>query len=505
MLPSKINTMNILSIKHIERKIKSYSLTLGLLITSLILASCEDYLGGDTNIDPNRPAEITLEAYLPTLADATAESHYYVAFEANQVAQQLASYFSAGADIHEEFRIGTGWTLLYLRTMANARGLSQQATEQLSPHYAGVAKIYQAVGLGLATDNWENVPFTEAFLGTEELTPRYDEQSTVYETLIPSLLDEAIADLRAENSVSSPGSDDIIYGGNLDQWIKTANVLKARYAIHLTNKGAQQAATDALNALSGLSYESNDDDFQLEYDERNLNPWHAQVALAINTGNFTVAPGAQLIDMMNGELYNVFDPRLPIIVELDADETEYEGMTNGTEGGNTVNLRDNTWYASNTAPLLMITYAEAKFIEAEALFLTSGGTTTSVGTTEAAYQAYLEGIEAHMDKLGVEEAEKQAYLSDSNVAVGAANLTLGLILKEKYIALFLNPEVWVDLRRYDYSNQLYRGFTLPENHNPQLGGEFIQRASYPFDEISRNTQAVEANNKPLGADMWRDQ
>ena len=319
------------------------------------------------------------------------------------------------------------------------------------------------------------------------------------------MLDEAITNLEAANSVSSPGVDDVIYGGNLVQWIKTANVLKARYAIHLTNKGAQQAATQALEALSGMSYESNDDDFQFEYDERNLNPWHSRVALAINTGNFTIAPAAQLIRMMNGDLYGVFDPRLPLITDLDDGQTEYEGMVNGTESGNTVNLRDNTWYASSDAPVLMVTYAEAKFIEAEAQFLANGGTETSVGSTEAAYQAYLAGIEAHLDKLGVEEAEKQTYLTNPNVAVGAGGLTLGLILKEKYIALFLNPEAWVDLRRYNYSEQLYRGFTLPENHNPQLGDEFIQRASYPFDELSRNTPAVEANNKPLATDMWRDQ
>nr|WKN34185.1 SusD/RagB family nutrient-binding outer membrane lipoprotein [Tunicatimonas sp. TK19036] len=498
--------MSIPTIKHILQKKKLLWLMAGYLLPlSLLTSSCEDYLGGDTNVDPNRPSEITLEAYLPTLADATAESHYYVAYEANQVAQQLANYFSSGADIHEEFRINLGWEVLYLRDMANARELSEQATEQESPHYAGIAKIYQAIGLGLATDSWENVPFTEAFQGTEELTPAYDEQQTVYETILPNLLDDAIADLGSENSVSSPGADDVIYGGDLEQWIKTANVLKARYAIHLTNKGAQQAATQALEALSELSYESNDDDFQFEYDERNLNPWHARIALAINTGNFTIAPGAQLINMMNGDLYGVVDPRLPLIVTLNDGATEYEGMVNGTESGNTVNLRDNTWYASSEAPLLMVTYAEAKFIEAEAQFLANGGTETSVGSTEAAYQAYLAGIEAHLDKLGVEEAEKQAYLTHPNVAVGANGLTLGLILKEKYIALFLNPEAWVDLRRYDYSDQLYQGFTLPENHNPQLGNEFIQRASYPFDELSRNTPAVEANNKPLATDMWRDQ
>ena len=471
----------------------------------ILTTSCDDYLGGDTNVDPNRPAEITLEAYLPNIVDAAAESHYEVAYDANQVAQQLASYFGAGADIHEEFRIGTGWTQIYLRAMSNARELERQAGEQSSPHYAGVAKVYQALMLGLATDAWENVPYTEAFEGIENLTPGYDQQQVIYETIIPNLLDQAVTDLQAENSVSSPGADDLVYEGALEQWIKTANVLKARFAIHLVNKGSQAAAQRALTALEGLSYTSNGDDLQLSYDERNLNPWHSRIALAINTGNFLLAPAAQVVDMMNGELYEVVDPRLPVMFSLGTDQTEYEGMVNGSAEGNTVDLRDNTWYASAEAPLMMATYAEAKFIEAEARFLVNGGSATTTGSTAEAYQAYLDGIAAHMNKLGVVDSLQEAYLGSSQVGVGADNLTLGLILKEKYIALFLNPEAWVDLRRYQYSDQVYRGLSLPENVNPQLNGKFIERATYPFDELSRNSAAVQANNKPLSAEMWRDQ
>lgn len=474
-----------------------------LALLGVMAGACEDYLGGDTNVDPTRPDAITLEAYLPTIVDATAEAHYYAGYQIGQVSQQLASYFATGADIQEEFRIGTGWTFLYLRSMANAQLLREQA-EQASPHYAGVAKVLQALNLGIATDAWENVPFTGAFQGTENLTPAYDEQSAIYETIIPDLLDGAIADLRAESSQSSPGSDDLIYGGDLSQWIKTAQVLKARYAIHLINKGATEAASEALAALAE-GYQSNGDDFELVFDERNLNPWHARVALAINTGNFTVAPGAQLVDLMNGEQYGVIDPRLPLMFDLADSQTDYEGMVNGTEGGNTVDLTDNTWYFNAEAPLLMVTYAEAKFIEAEAHFIVNGGDAATVGSTEDAYQAYLDGIAAHLQKLGVDEAAAQAYLTDPRVAVGAENLSLDLIMKEKYIALFLNPEVWVDLRRYDYRDEVFAGFSLPENHNPLLNGEYIERASYPFDELNRNEAAVEANQQPLSDEMWRDQ
>lgn len=475
-----------------------------LVVALMMVTACEDYLGGETNIDPNRVSDVTLEALLPSSIAATSESHYQVAFETSQVAQHMADYFAAGADIHEVFRIGGGWTNIYLRAMANAKRIQQQAEEQNAPHYAGIAKIIQAINLGLATDNWENVPFTEAFQGAEELTPEYDTQQAIYETIIPELLNSAIDDLRAANSSSSPGADDLIYRGNLEQWIKTANVLKARYAIHLTNKGAVEAANQALQALNDLSYTGNEDDFQLFYDERNLNPWHARIGLAINTGNLLIAHSEQLIDALNGETYGVVDPRLPYIADKGVSDN-YVGMENGSGSGNTVNLTVDTWYASANNPLLMITYAEAKFIEAEARFLANGGDMNSIGSTEVAYQAYLEGIAAHMDKLGVAPEEKEAYLNDPTVGVGAENLTLELIMKEKWIALFLNPEAWVDLRRYDYSQTLYENFELPVGHNPQLGNQFIQRASYPFDELSRNTRAVEKNDKGLAEKMWRDQ
>lgn len=475
-----------------------------IILVLLMSSSCEDYLGEDTNIDPTRVSEVSLEALLPTSIEATSEAHYQVALETSQVAQHMADYFSAGADIHDVFRIGTGWTNIYLRAMANAKQLERQAEEQNAPHYAGIAKIIQAINLGLATDNWENVPFTEAYQGAEELTPAYDTQQAIYETIIPDLLNSAIEDLQATNSTSSPGADDLVYRGNLEQWIKTANVLKARYAIHLTNKGAAEAANQALQALSGLVYTSNEDDFQLFYDERNLNPWHARIGLAINTGNYIIAHSEQLIEAMNGDTYGVFDPRLPIIADKGTSDN-YIGMVNGTGEGNTVNLTVDTWYASANNPLLMVTYAETKFIEAEARFLANGGDINSIGSTDAAYLAYLEGIAVHMMKIGVDTAEIINYIANPKVSVGAENMTLELIMKEKWIALFLNPEAWVDLRRYDYSQALYKDFELPENHNPQLGGQFIQRASYPFDELSRNTQAVEANMKELPAEMWRDQ
>lgn len=137
------------------------------------------------------------------------------------------------------------------------------------------------------------------------------------------------------------------------------------------------------------------------------------------------------------------------------------------------------YYSSPNSPLFIITYPELKFIEAEAQFRNNNPT--------EAYAAYLEGIEAHMTKLNVSAADIDSYLTNPNVAVGAGNLTLKTIFKEKYIALFLNPEAWVDARRIDYN---YEDFSLPVNHNTTLGGEFIRRFDYPDAEYERNGSNV---------------
>jgi hypothetical protein len=144
------------------------------------------------------------------------------------------------------------------------------------------------------------------------------------------------------------------------------------------------------------------------------------------------------------------------------------------EGDRSVISRD-TYYAANASPILIATNSEMRFIEAEVAFRTSDNAT--------AYAAYLEGIRAHMEMVGVSPEDVDNYLATPEVAVGEENITLELIMKEKYVAMFLHPEAWTDARRFNYQ---YEDMTLPANHNPELNGQFIRRLAYPDSETSRN-------------------
>ena len=162
---------------------------------------------------------------------------------------------------------------------------------------------------------------------------------------------------------------------------------------------------------------------------------------------------------------------------------------------------ENGYYTSIDSPLLLISYAEAMFIKAEAAFLANGGTTTSTGSTADAYTAYLEGINASMGMYGVNGSD---YIADTSIDVGEGNLMLNHIMKEKYIHNFLNPETFVDYRRYDFSDDVFKGLTIREEDDSDgdFFGEWFRRASYPSSELNRNSTNVEANQQTPVTPVW---
>ncbi|CAM3476026.1 SusD/RagB family nutrient-binding outer membrane lipoprotein [Zobellia roscoffensis] len=490
---------------------------LSITVTTAFLIGCDDYLGD--NVDPNKelPENVTEADLLTTAIYNSSSAHYSIALSICQYSQQLASYFEPGADTQEEVQISGGWSNIYLQALADLSQVVTIAEESGATHYLGVAKVLQAFNLGLATDQWGDVPFSSALQGEDDFKPSYDSQESIY-TQINSLLDEAITLLETSDT-STIGEDDLIYNGDLSKWTKTAYFLKAKYALHLSEVNQTEAIEGVLANVSS-SFSSNEDDFQLMYNERNFNPWNSGVVLPNNTGNFSVLLSDQLVSLMDGTSIPfaavALDPRLPLITTI-GDDTEYRGAINGSAGSHEIaeseeddgvsantDLGANNFYSSQTAPVLLGSYSELKFMEAEALFLQDGGDATSVGGSIEAYNAYLEGIEANMDKLSVLPADKATYLTDASVAVGADNLTMALIMREKFIATFLNPESFVDLRRYDFDPNVFIGLELPVGHNEILNEEWVRRAQYPASEQTRNGEQVEAVTKDIGDPVWWD-
>ena len=449
------------------------------------------------NTNPNATTEPSMFGLLSNTILSTSNTTQGAASVTSYYVQHLASPSGSSVDRHFESRFGGTWSGIY-GLLSDTEALIEKAEAEDSPHYAGVAQIIQAYNLGLATDLWGDIPYQEALQADEgETTPAYDSQEQVYEE-IQTLLSDARDNLDAE-SRSSPGSDDFVYGGDLEKWRKASWALEARYLNHLTKKSDYDP--QAVLSAVGNAFERNADDAQMNYEnDPSNNPWH-NVYLNQEGGILGGHLSEQLVKEMDGSLYGVFDPRLQVAI-TDSTETEgddpplYAGNRNGAGSGDFYNHLEPKYYASENAPILWITYAEMKFIEAEAALRD--------GNSGRAYTAYMEGIRAHMDKVGVSESERDAYMNDPAVDVGEDNLTLDEVFKEKNVALFLSPEAWVDHRRHDYD---YPDFEPPVDQNPLFQNsqdtDHIRRVLYPLSEIERNRSNVP--EVELDQFLWWDQ
>lgn len=407
------------------------------------------------------------------------------------------------------------WSNIYLYALPNLKIIREKAKALNAKHFDAVAQILIAMNIGLATDSWENIPYSEASQGADNLLPSFDKQAAIYNDIF-SLLDNAISELEGpdDSGYKPDAKSDLIYRGDLTKWLKTAYTLKARYELHLIKRnGAVAAAQAALTAIA-KGYTSNTDDFQMTFTSKHINPWYSVEVLSKHTGNYHDVIGDQLVKSMDGTSFPftggvvTMDPRLPVYAQPDDGSNNYKGYVNGGYGvsgdGSKANtdFREEGYYTNEGAPIVVLSYAEAMSIKAEAEFLANGGTTTSTGTTADGYAAYLDGIKANMSKLGVSSAN---YIADPSVSMGAANLKLQNIMHEKYIANFLNPETYVDLRRYNYSTDVFKGFALPaDNGQGEFPGKWYNRAQYPNTEVQRNPDNVSANQKsPVNPVWWQ--
>lgn len=457
---------------------KTRNNSLKILILLLVIggvSACEDYL--DINTDPNNPTEAPIAALMVNTTFETAQNTFRMGDITSYFVQYLASPNPGSAtDVMEHVSHGNTWFNLY-NVMTDLSDMIVKAEETEAYHYMGVGQILMALNLAMTVDAFGDVPYSEA-LDFSTITPTYDDDQALYEEVF-RLLDAGLANLSGETS-ASPGEDDFIYEGDIEKWIKLGNMLRARYLNHLSGTGFYDPAS-ILQAVDN-GFVSNEDDAQVIYFAEQFNPW-AQVAIDNDNLFLNGWISQQFIEATDGTTHGVVDPRLPLMVAATTDG-EYIGVENGAGRGNAPEkgarsvLYPGMFYTSEQSPLLIATYAEQKFIEAEAAF--------DVDRTRS-YQAYLAGIAAHMDKLDVPQAQKNEYLNHPEVAMGEAAFTMDDIFREKYIVMFLHPEAWVDARRYDYA---YEDFTLPANLNPDLNNQFIRRLGYPDSEVSRNGRNV---------------
>jgi hypothetical protein len=519
---------------------KKYLLWLSLLGSSAALTSCEKFL--DVNTNPNNPVVSTPNFLLPNVITNGIQTQMFTALRVPYITQYIVSrttnsggndqYYFTNAQSTNTFNYS------YFYSGGNIPQMMQVAQAEGSVYYVGAGKIMQALILAHVTDMLGDVPYTEAYQGGANYTPKYDSQESIY-AVINQLCDEGVvemskpatANFRPLYSTSPSESGDILYKGDVSKWVRLAYALQARQAQHLTKKASYDPS--AVLALCDKAFTSSADDAQINF--------IVPVSPATNTTNIfgptranfgTATFSSNIIKYLNGTTFpGVTDPRFGILTP-----TTSTGADPGAGTSSTTNLTPGTtnttdfyasWYARDLGYFEAITYHELKFIEAEAAY--------RAGNSSRALDALQKGIRAHMTKVGVggsfsvptvtfpqiSTAQINAYLASAAVPQTPGAVTMRSIMEQKYIAMFLNPDSWSDLRRFDFDPTIYVNFVYPTRTvNPIVAGQTDPLRRYPrrllpgATEVLYNPNAVAklfsdagatTNDDYLTKPLWFDQ
>lgn len=353
---------------------------------SVCLVGCSEDIMDKINKDNNHTNRVDAKFILTDVITSTAFSN--VGGDFNTYGSSYIEYevgidnqmYNAETRLNEPSAASTfnnTWNGVYT-TLKNARiALSQcqaDGRDEGNDITRGISGVLIAYNSALLTDMFGDTPFTEAALVDANgsplfRNPKIDKQTDIYKTIMQQL-DEAIIDL--QKSDRSPiGNYDLVYNGNAEKWIKFAYGLKARYTMRQIKQSANvdQDMKDVLEYISKSFTSAADQAAFAVYDANNINPFYgffaSRKALALSQSF------AEKLDVRK-------DPRFQRAIltpevkgkrsqVTGTDDKGFSVAPNGTPEQSMQKYGVSAFVYSSTAPTLLLSYHEVKFLEAEAL------------------------------------------------------------------------------------------------------------------------------------------
>ena len=414
---------------------------------------------------------------------------------------------------------GDMFTTNYTRTMNAWRSLKNAIDDDNNPYFA-LAQILKVAAMHRVTDTYGPIPYLS--FGVDKVVP-YDSQEAVYNRFFEELANAVtILEPYATTGETLFSEYDCVYRGNLTQWIKFANSLRLRLAMHLAYvapEKARQEAEAAVSAPLGLMSEASDI-AQLQHISP-LETYESPIYIvAVSWKDLRM--GATLDSYMNG--YN--DPRraayfnetteggyrgiragMANTVSKDAYAPEAEGSLTGLFSVPNVNSSSNVvWMRAS-----------------EIYFLLAEGALRGWNMGDTAENFYRKGVETSFAENNVGDAA--GYLASGDDLVPAnytdpvtssystsalGTITIGWdesdgfetnlerIITQKYIALYPNgQEAWTEFRRTGYPK------VFPVCVNESNGGCVdtdiqIRRLAFPVSEYNTNRDELNKGIALLG-------
>ena len=447
------------------KRIKYY---LAALVASvLLLSSCSDSFL-DINVSPNDPAVVTPALVLPSAISGSAfvMGGYYQAlggFWSQQYAQapaasQWAEWESYNLD---ETDLDRQFISLYAGALYDYQYVRKSSAASEDWKFYAIATLMQAYTFQVVADLYDKVPFTEALQGVGNLTPRYDNGTVVYDSLL-ARIDNAMAKDFAARTASAPAGSDVVFAGSMTDWQKFANTLKLKIYLRYVNVDSNKYSTEIKALLAANNFLTKDAKFSAFKKElTGGNPFWNTFGDRL-TGN--VVANTTLMTFLNDSV----DPRKAKLFRVSETGAVYKSMATGASRlfpTETIkNYATPTLVKDTLAPVYFFTKEETLFLVAEAQ--------ARYGTAAAAETAFKAGVDASLVSLGLTAGSK-VYVYNG----------IKSIMDQKWIAATnkRSIESYFDFNRTGFPTYLTQSSTSVLNP-----GEKPKRLFFPDSERKAN-------------------
>ena len=529
------------------------------LLISFMGASCEDWLYDNVNEDAAH--EVLPQQVLPVVLFYSAQLQFDHAEYGAYLTQTLTT---GGRNQTSSFAYKSGWGDFLTMNRhpqwrrhfydigVNAKEIIDEAHEAQAWNLELIGRTLRLMSTQVTTDLFGDMPRSEAY---ESNSPHYDTQESIYEWMnqeIEELIGmyEDPTYTEAATNIPIDQSIDRVFAGDLNKWKHYTYALKARLLLRKlpnweNNAATCQAIITAVNrALEGW------EDVLYRFDGGNgaqNSPWGEAFGSTEQgglgwegRGNMlnSAVPTKYFMENILGvfESHNNLkgwaeDPR--ILAFMSARPGPSGTSDSGTEMryldtniGMDVSYKVDNYptlfpevdgkkvsvYTQNTGYVPLFLEEELLLIKAEATYWSGDKPTARSLTMQAA--------EINFDRFNLSSIYGSSYTRYRNNYLGnetgtgnyvttyfpADGFNIGHIMRQKYVCLYLQPEQWTDMRRYNYSCEengiqydntyVYPGLKRPNNIYEAHWGDdpkaWINRINYdPETEEKYNKAELE--------------
>ena len=529
------------------------------LLISFMGASCEDWLYDNVNEDAAH--EVLPQQVLPVVLFYSAQLQFDHAEYGAYLTQTLTT---GGRNQTSSFAYKSGWGDFLTMNRhpqwrrhfydigVNAKEIIDEAHEAQAWNLELIGRTLRLMSTQMTTDLFGDMPRSEAY---ESNSPHYDTQESIYEWMnqeIEELIGmyEDPTYTEAATNIPIDQSIDRVFAGDLNKWKHYTYALKARLLLRKlpnweNNAATCQAIITAVNrALEGW------EDVLYRFDGGNgaqNSPWGEAFGSTEQGGLGWEGRGNMLNSAVPTKYFmenilGVFeshsnlkgwaeDPR--ILAFMSARPGPSGTSDSGTEMryldtniGMDVSYKVDNYptlfpevdgkkvsvYTQNTGYVPLFLEEELLLIKAEATYWSGDKPTARSLTMQAA--------EINFDRFNLSSIYGSSYTRYRNNYLGnetgtgnyvttyfpADGFNIGHIMRQKYVSLYLQPEQWTDMRRYNYSCEengiqydntyVYPGLKRPNNIYEAHWGDdpkaWINRINYdPETEEKYNKAELE--------------